>query len=138
MSGGRGLRREMAGRPSEGGVSGAGEEPRAAPEGAVDLLAQARKALALRSPFDAEEAGPRAVTLPAGLAAFLAKHTDGRRKHKKPPEGSLARSPPRRPPWPPRPCGITPRSSSGRLRPRTSICWFRISRLVPVSWILAS
>lgn len=94
MSGGRGLRREMAGRPSEGGVSGAGEEPRAAPEGAVDLLAQARKALALRSPFDAEEAGPRVVTLPAGLAAFLAKHTDGRRKHKKPPEGEPGEKPP--------------------------------------------
>ncbi|XP_010908665.1 uncharacterized protein [Elaeis guineensis] len=49
----------------------------------VDPFAQARKALSDRSPFDAEEAGPRVPTLPAGLAAFLSKPTKGCRKHKK-------------------------------------------------------
>ncbi|KAG1366994.1 hypothetical protein COCNU_13G007840 [Cocos nucifera] len=49
----------------------------------VDPFAQARKALSERSPFDAEEAGARVPTLPSGLAAFLSKPKDGRRKHKK-------------------------------------------------------
>ncbi|RWR84172.1 zinc finger protein [Cinnamomum micranthum f. kanehirae] len=49
----------------------------------LDLYAQARKALCERSPFDSEEAAARVSTLPFGLAAFLSKSSDRRRKHKK-------------------------------------------------------
>lgn len=89
MSGGRCQRRKMTGRGAGGGCSAEGKpcsvshwSPSAAAAG-LDLFAQARKALSDRSPFDAEEAGPRVPTLPSGLAAFLSRPTDGRRKHKK-------------------------------------------------------
>ncbi|XP_008776606.1 uncharacterized protein LOC103696693 isoform X2 [Phoenix dactylifera] len=94
MSGGRCQRRSMTGR---GAVGGCGTEAKpcpvswplpsretaAAAASGLDPFAQARKALSYRSPFDAEEAGSRVPTLPFGLAAFLSKPKDGRRKHKK-------------------------------------------------------
>ncbi|XP_026656732.2 uncharacterized protein LOC103696526 isoform X2 [Phoenix dactylifera] len=90
MSGGRCQGRKMTGRGAAG-VCRPEEKPcpvsRPSPSGeaaaGMDLFAQARKALSDRSPFDTEEAGPRVPMLPSGLAAFLSKPTDGRRKHKK-------------------------------------------------------
>ncbi|EHA8586447.1 hypothetical protein COCNU_scaffold000407G000010 [Cocos nucifera] len=90
MSGDRCQRRKMRGKGADR-VCGTEEKPcpvfrpsRSEEAAAgVDHVAQARKALSVRSPFDAEEAGPRVPTLPAGLAAFLLKPTDGRSKHKK-------------------------------------------------------
>ncbi|XP_073010390.1 uncharacterized protein [Typha latifolia] len=92
MSGGRGHRRKMVGRVADGGCGteepscpvSSSPAPAPAPvEGAVDVFVQARKALSLRSPFDTEEDTARVPTLPAGLASFLARQTDGRKKHKK-------------------------------------------------------
>jgi hypothetical protein len=50
----------------------------------IDLYAQARKALAERSPYDSEDVLDTPVpTLPANLAAFLSKHSDSRKRQKK-------------------------------------------------------
>ncbi|KAL5212227.1 hypothetical protein ABZP36_023074 [Zizania latifolia] len=55
----------------------------AAPGVGVDLYAQARKALSLRTPFEGEgPAPPRAPTLPARLVSW-AGASDARKKHKK-------------------------------------------------------
>ncbi|XP_052188942.1 uncharacterized protein LOC127799193 isoform X2 [Diospyros lotus] len=59
----------------------------------LDLYAQARKALCERSPFDTEEAQVSTVTtLPSGLARFLSKHSDGRKRHKRVHSGGEAKS----------------------------------------------
>ncbi|XP_024020764.1 uncharacterized protein LOC21398060 isoform X2 [Morus notabilis] len=105
MTGGRCHRRKkkMMGRGKDGGC-GTEERPcpvsrvpakipAASPENStlsstvsgVDFFAQARKALCLRSPFDGpEEASPASVpTLPGGLAYFLLRQSDNRKRHKK-------------------------------------------------------
>lgn len=52
----------------------------------IDYYSQASKALSERSPFDvAEETSTSTVsTLPTGLASFLNRHSESRRRHKKP------------------------------------------------------
>ncbi|WVZ73483.1 hypothetical protein U9M48_021783 [Paspalum notatum var. saurae] len=77
----------------------------AAPGFGVDLYAQATKALALRTPFDGEEAAPRVPTLPARLVSW-AGPGDARKKHKKivpPPPDDAALEPP-----PPQAAAATP------------------------------
>uniref|UniRef100_J3LHG5 PHD-type domain-containing protein n=1 Tax=Oryza brachyantha TaxID=4533 RepID=J3LHG5_ORYBR len=54
----------------------------AAPGVGVDLYAQARKALSLRTPFEGEGTAPRVPTLPARLVSW-AGQSDARKKHKK-------------------------------------------------------
>ncbi|XP_015885585.3 uncharacterized protein LOC107420993 isoform X1 [Ziziphus jujuba] len=51
----------------------------------IDFYSQAKKALCERSPFDvAEEASASTVpTLPNGLASFLSRQSDSRKRHKK-------------------------------------------------------
>lgn len=51
----------------------------------IDFYSQAKKALSERSPFDvAEEASAVTVpTLPSGLASFLSRQSDSRKRHKK-------------------------------------------------------
>ena len=51
----------------------------------VDFYSQAKKALCLRSPFDgSDEASSSTVpTLPSGLARFLSRQSDSRKRHKK-------------------------------------------------------
>ncbi|XP_009417636.2 uncharacterized protein LOC103998002 isoform X2 [Musa acuminata AAA Group] len=80
--------RNMVGRGADGRPDAEEDpSPAAAPSEAglpgVDLLAQARKALSFRCPFDAEESTPRVPTLPSGLASFLLRASEGHRKHKK-------------------------------------------------------
>lgn len=72
MSGGR--RGEMA--RAEGLPEGA------APGVGVDLYAQARKALSVRTPFEGEGTAPRVPTLPARLVNWSGQ-SDARKKHKK-------------------------------------------------------
>ncbi|KAJ1281194.1 hypothetical protein BS78_04G289000 [Paspalum vaginatum] len=77
----------------------------AAPGFGVDLHAQATKALALRTPFDGEEAAPRVPTLPARLVSWAGPE-DARKKHKKivpPPPDDAALEPP-----PPQAAAATP------------------------------
>lgn len=97
MTGSRCHGRKMMGRGAEGGC---GTEERPCPISRVstkkpeascveepaniDFYAQARKALCERSPYDSDDAGvPRVPTLPNGLAYFLSKYSDSRKKHKK-------------------------------------------------------
>uniref|UniRef100_A0A0D9VLI5 PHD-type domain-containing protein n=1 Tax=Leersia perrieri TaxID=77586 RepID=A0A0D9VLI5_9ORYZ len=54
----------------------------AAPGVGVDLYAQARKALSLRTPFEGEGPAPRVPTLPARLVNWSGP-SDARKKHKK-------------------------------------------------------
>ncbi|PAN08370.2 hypothetical protein PAHAL_1G412400 [Panicum hallii] len=71
----------------------------AAPGFGADLYAQATKALALRTPFEGEEAASRVPTLPARLVSW-AGPGDARKKHKKiqlPPPDDAAVEPPPRP-----------------------------------------
>ncbi|RWW17983.1 hypothetical protein GW17_00018061 [Ensete ventricosum] len=80
--------RNMVGRGADGRPDAEEDpSPAAAPLEAglpgVDLLAQARKALSFRCPFDAEESTLRVPTLPSGLASFLLRASEGHRKHKK-------------------------------------------------------
>ncbi|GMP47136.1 hypothetical protein CsSME_00015038 [Camellia sinensis var. sinensis] len=50
----------------------------------IDCYTQARKALCERSPFDTEDAQVSTIsTLPSGLANFLSRHSDGRKRQKK-------------------------------------------------------
>ncbi|KAJ7959086.1 putative Phd finger protein [Quillaja saponaria] len=49
----------------------------------IDYYSQARKALSERSPFDEETSASTVPTLPSGLASFLNKHSDSRKRHKK-------------------------------------------------------
>ncbi|KAL7246379.1 hypothetical protein ACSBR2_001480 [Camellia fascicularis] len=50
----------------------------------IDFYTQARKALCERSPFDTEDAQVSTIsTLPSGLANFLSRHSDGRKRQKK-------------------------------------------------------
>lgn len=59
----------------------------------IDSLEQARKALCQRSPFDAEDASvSTAPTLPSGLATFLSRHSDSRKRHKKSHSGADTKS----------------------------------------------
>ncbi|KAM6542936.1 hypothetical protein CsatB_007383 [Cannabis sativa] len=104
MTGGRCHRRKkMMGR---GAVGGCGTEERSGPvsrvpvkipatllevsektlsSAHVDFFSQAKKSLCLRSPFDnSDEALSSTVpTLPGGLAWFLSRQSDSRRRHKK-------------------------------------------------------
>jgi hypothetical protein len=69
----------------------------AAPAVGADLYAQATKALALRTPFEGEEAASRVPTLPARLVSW-AGPGDARKKHKKiqlpPPDDAAVEPPP--------------------------------------------
>jgi len=69
----------------------------AAPGFGADLYAQATKALALRTPFEGEEAASRVPTLPARLVSW-AGPGDARKKHKKiqlpPPDDAAVEPPP--------------------------------------------
>ncbi|CAO2047356.1 unnamed protein product [Urochloa humidicola] len=68
----------------------------AAPGFGADLYAQATKALALRTPFEGEEAASRVPTLPSRLVSW-AGPGDARKKHKKiqlPPPDDAAIEPP--------------------------------------------
>ncbi|XP_059631881.1 uncharacterized protein LOC132274584 [Cornus florida] len=59
----------------------------------VDFYTQARKALSDRSPFDSEDGQVSTITtLPCGLASFLLKHSDSRKRHKKSHSGVEAKS----------------------------------------------
>ncbi|KAF7816909.1 Protein Jade-1 isoform A [Senna tora] len=60
----------------------------------IDYYSQARKALSERSPFDvAEETSTSTVpTLPSGLASFLNRHSESRRRHKKAHSGADKKS----------------------------------------------
>uniref|UniRef100_A0A5B7AIV8 PHD finger family protein n=1 Tax=Davidia involucrata TaxID=16924 RepID=A0A5B7AIV8_DAVIN len=58
----------------------------------IDFYTQARKALCERSPFDTEDAVSTIATLPSGLANFLSKHLDSRKRHKKSHSGVEAKS----------------------------------------------
>ncbi|XP_042985932.1 uncharacterized protein LOC122314410 [Carya illinoinensis] len=51
----------------------------------IDFYSQARKALCERSPFDVADdtSALRSSTLPSGLASFLSRSSDSRRRHKK-------------------------------------------------------
>ncbi|WOL06578.1 hypothetical protein Cni_G15312 [Canna indica] len=74
----------MMGRGADGRPgSPEGPSPAAAPTPALDLFAQARKALSVRCPFDGEESAPRVPTLPSGLASSLLRASDSHRKQKK-------------------------------------------------------
>nr|CAB3448003.1 unnamed protein product [Digitaria exilis] len=83
-------------------MSGEMARAEATPEGAApgfgaDLYAQATKALALRTPFEGEEAASRVPTLPARLVSW-AGTGDARKKHKKiqlpPPDDAAVEPPP--------------------------------------------
>ncbi|XP_010245078.1 PREDICTED: uncharacterized protein LOC104588727 isoform X2 [Nelumbo nucifera] len=98
MTGSRCSRRKMMGRGAEGGC---GTEQKPCPVSRVsnnkfpakrqqqqpaeiDFYAQARKALSERCPYESDDVPPsRVSTLPVGLADFLSKYSDGRKKHKK-------------------------------------------------------
>lgn len=60
----------------------------------IDFYSQARKALCERSPFDvADEASALSLpTLPSGLASFLSRSSDSRRRHKKSHSGADKKS----------------------------------------------
>ncbi|KAA8538560.1 hypothetical protein F0562_028246 [Nyssa sinensis] len=97
MTGGRcQRRRKMMGRGADGGC-GTEEKPcrisrvptkipakqKRTPVD-IDFYTQATKALCERSPFDAEDAQVSTITtLPSGLANFLLRHSDSRKRHKK-------------------------------------------------------
>lgn len=69
------------------------EKQRASPD--IDLYSQARKALSERSPFDAvpeENSALSLLTLPSGLASFLWRSSDSRRRHKKSHSGADKKS----------------------------------------------
>ncbi|KAK9270103.1 hypothetical protein L1049_025677 [Liquidambar formosana] len=103
-------RKKMMGRGAEGGcgteekrcpISRVPEiipatEPASVDEGTsvdVDFFAQAQKALCERSPYDVEDAAVSTVaTLPSGLASFLSKYSDSRKRHKKSHSGTDTKS----------------------------------------------
>lgn len=69
------------------------EKQRTSPD--IDLYSQARKALSERSPFDAvpeENSALSLLTLPSGLASFLWRSSDSRRRHKKSHSGADKKS----------------------------------------------
>ncbi|GER27462.1 Phd finger protein [Striga asiatica] len=80
--------------------SGSSEMTKLPPTSTVelDLYAQARKALSLRSPFDSEDsqASPATVSavssLPSGVSHLLGRHADGRKRHKRLHSGSEKKS----------------------------------------------
>ncbi|KAL6911553.1 hypothetical protein ACP4OV_000358 [Aristida adscensionis] len=94
-------------------MSGDMARAEASPEGAspasgVDLYTQATKALALRTPFEGEDAAPRVPTLPARLVSWSGPG-DGRKKHKKaqpPPDPAAAEHPPQAAAAPPAKAGV--------------------------------
>ncbi|KAI4307329.1 hypothetical protein L6164_030530 [Bauhinia variegata] len=70
------------------------ENPESSTGPQIDYYSQARKALSERSPFDvAEETSTSSVlTLPNGLANFLNRRSDSRRRHKKSHSGADRKS----------------------------------------------
>ncbi|KAM2067504.1 hypothetical protein ACFX1T_043836 [Malus domestica] len=61
----------------------------------IDFFSQARKALCERSPFDVPEDGSSSsvpTTLPRGLASFLSRQSDSRKRHKKSHAGAEKKS----------------------------------------------
>ncbi|KAM0971666.1 hypothetical protein FF1_019575 [Malus domestica] len=113
MTGGRCHEKKMMGRGADGGC-GTEERPCPIPRVPpkipatqpeipeksssslrIDFFSQAKKALCERSPFDVAEDGSASslpTTLPRGLASFLSRQSDSRKRHKKSHAGAEKKS----------------------------------------------